>query len=101
MLIGCYHELQRFRSVVHPPGGDDARLQTFHHDLVLLLRTPLNSRFPRHRASSQRPSAYLRLVSSSGRVDYTMDLWAHQNQLKIDFSRPGKPTDYAYVESFS
>lgn len=30
-----------------------------------------------------------------------MDLWAYQNGLKIDFSRPGKPTDNAFVESFN
>ena len=30
-----------------------------------------------------------------------MDLWAHRNGVKIDFSRPGKPTDNAYVESFN
>jgi len=29
-----------------------------------------------------------------------MDLWAYHNQVKIDFSRPGKPTDNAHVESF-
>ncbi len=28
-----------------------------------------------------------------------MDLWAYQNGMKIDFSRPGKPTDNAFVES--
>ena len=28
-------------------------------------------------------------------------LWAYHNQVKIDFSRPGKPTDNAYVESFN
>ena len=28
-----------------------------------------------------------------------LDLWAYPNQVKIDFSRPGKPTDNAYVES--
>jgi len=27
-----------------------------------------------------------------------MDLWAYQNGTKIDFSRPGKPTDNAFVE---
>ena len=31
----------------------------------------------------------------------TMDLWAYQNAAKIDFSRPGKPTDNAFVESFN
>ena len=30
-----------------------------------------------------------------------MDLWAYHNQVRIDFSRPGKPTDNAYVESFN
>ena len=30
-----------------------------------------------------------------------MDLWAYQNGVRIDFSRPGKPTDNAYVESFN
>ena len=29
-----------------------------------------------------------------------MDLWAYQAGVRIDFSRPGKPTDNAYVESF-
>jgi putative transposase len=30
-----------------------------------------------------------------------LDLWAYHHQVKIDFSRPGKPTDNAYVESFN
>jgi len=30
-----------------------------------------------------------------------MDLWAYHHLVKIDFSRPGKPTDNAYVESFN
>ena len=30
-----------------------------------------------------------------------MDLWAYQNGVKIDFSRPGKPTDNSFVESFN
>jgi putative transposase len=29
-----------------------------------------------------------------------MDLWGYQKGVRIDFSRPGKPTDNAYVESF-
>jgi putative transposase len=29
-----------------------------------------------------------------------MDLRAYQNGVKIDFSRPGKPTDNAFIESF-
>jgi putative transposase len=30
-----------------------------------------------------------------------VDLWAYHNRVRIDFSRPGKPTDNAYVESFN
>ncbi|MCG8607499.1 IS3 family transposase, partial [bacterium] len=30
-----------------------------------------------------------------------LDLWAYQHQVKLDFSRPGKPTDNAYIESFN
>jgi putative transposase len=30
-----------------------------------------------------------------------VDLWAYQNGVQIDFSRPGRPTDNAYVESFN
>jgi putative transposase len=30
-----------------------------------------------------------------------MDFWAYSNKVKIDFSRPGKPTDNAFVESFT
>ena len=26
-----------------------------------------------------------------------MDLWTYRNEVKIDFSRPGKPTDNAFV----
>ena len=30
-----------------------------------------------------------------------MDLWAYQNGVRIDFSRPGKPTDNAFIETFN
>ena len=29
------------------------------------------------------------------------DLWAYQHQVTLMFSRPGKPTDNAYIESFN
>jgi putative transposase len=34
----------------------------------------------------------------SGRL---MDLWAYHHHVQIDFSRPGKPTDNSFVESFN
>jgi putative transposase len=29
-----------------------------------------------------------------------LDQWAYHNQVQLDFSRPGKPTDNAHVEAF-
>ncbi len=29
-----------------------------------------------------------------------MDRWAYENKVILDFSRPGKPTDNAFIESF-
>jgi putative transposase len=34
-------------------------------------------------------------------TSHAMDLWAYRHGSKIDFSRPGKPTDNAFVESFN
>ena len=34
----------------------------------------------------------------SGRL---LDLWAYQHKVPTDFSRPGKPTDNCYVETFN
>jgi putative transposase len=31
----------------------------------------------------------------------TLDLWAYFNGVALDFSRPGKPTDNAFIESFN
>jgi putative transposase len=30
-----------------------------------------------------------------------LDQWAYLNSVEIDFSRPGKPTDNAYIEAFN
>lgn len=30
-----------------------------------------------------------------------MDQWAHENGVKLDFIRPGKPIENAYIESFN
>lgn len=30
-----------------------------------------------------------------------LDQWAYETNVKLDFSRPGKPTDNAYIESFN
>jgi len=30
-----------------------------------------------------------------------LDLWAYANEVTLDFSRPGKPTDNAFIEAFN
>lgn len=39
--------------------------------------------------------------NSSEFISKEMDLWAYSNGVTLDFSRPGKPTDNPYVESFN
>ena len=34
-------------------------------------------------------------------VSKALDLWAWLNGVTLDFSRPGKPTDNAFIESFN
>ena len=34
-------------------------------------------------------------------ISRSLDLWAYFNGVKLDFSRPGKPTDNAVIESFN
>lgn len=34
-------------------------------------------------------------------ISTTLDRWAYQNGVTLDFSRPRKPTDNAFVESFN
>jgi putative transposase len=34
-------------------------------------------------------------------ISKELDLWAYANKVTLDFSRPGKPTDNAFVESFN
>jgi putative transposase len=34
-------------------------------------------------------------------ISKALDYWAYRNDVKIDFTRPGKPTDNAHIESFN
>ena len=34
-------------------------------------------------------------------ISKSLDWWAYFNDVELDFSRPGKPTDNAYIESFN
>jgi putative transposase len=33
-------------------------------------------------------------------VSQDLDLWAYQNNVILDFSRPSKPTDNAFIQAF-
>jgi putative transposase len=34
-------------------------------------------------------------------ISKAMDRWAYENKVTLDFSRPGKPTDNPFIESFN
>jgi putative transposase len=43
----------------------------------------------------------IRVDQGSEFVSRDMDLWAYQRGVILDFSRPGKPTDNAFIEAFN
>ena len=43
----------------------------------------------------------IRVDNGSQFTSKEMDLWAYANNVILDFSRPGKPTDNAYCEAFN
>jgi putative transposase len=43
----------------------------------------------------------IKVDNGSEFISKTLDAWAHHNDVKLDFSRPGKPTDNAFIESFN
>lgn len=43
----------------------------------------------------------IRVDQGSEFISRDLDLWAYQRDVELDFSRPGKPTDNAFIESFN
>ncbi len=43
----------------------------------------------------------IRVDQGSELVSRDLDLWAYQHNVVLDFSRPGKPTDNAFIEAFN
>ena len=43
----------------------------------------------------------IRVDQGSEFVSRDLDLWAYQHGVELDFSRPGKPTDNAFIEAFN
>lgn len=45
--------------------------------------------------------ASIRVDNGSEFISRDLDLWAYHKGVELDFSRPGKPTDNSYIESFN
>jgi putative transposase len=43
----------------------------------------------------------IRVDQGSEFISRDLDLWAYANGVTLDFSRPGKPTDNAFIETFN
>ena len=55
-------------------------------------------------ACKQRGGVLPEVISVDNGTEFTsraLDHWAYWNKVKLDFSRPGKPTDNAYIEAFN
>lgn len=50
---------------------------------------------------NRRPPNRIFLDNGSEFISKALDRWAYENQVVLDFSRPGKPTDNALIESFN
>ena len=48
-----------------------------------------------------RPPGLIRVDNGPEFVSKMLDRWAYERGVTLDFSRPGKPTDNAFVESFN
>lgn len=47
------------------------------------------------------PPAKIRVDNGPEFISRALDQWAYLNKVTLDFSRPSKPTDNAFVESFN
>lgn len=43
----------------------------------------------------------IKVDNGSEFISKALDRWAYEHHVTLDFSRPGKPTDNAYIESFN
>jgi putative transposase len=52
-------------------------------------------------ATDRGAPCLIRVVNGPEFVSKVLDRWAYERRVTLDFSRPGKPTDNAVVESFN
>ncbi len=50
--------------------------------------------------AGRRPQR-IQVDNGSGFISKALDRWAYENNVTLDFSRPGKPTDNPFIESFN
>src|SRR5687767_2796171 len=43
----------------------------------------------------------IKVDNGSEFISKALDKWAYENKVTLDFSKPGKPTDNAFIESFN
>ena len=43
----------------------------------------------------------IKVDNGSEFISKVLDKWAYENKVELDFSRPGKPTDNPFIESFN
>lgn len=51
-------------------------------------------------SNGQKPER-IQVDNGSEFISKALDLWAYENKVILEFSRPGKPTDNPYIESFN
>jgi len=52
-------------------------------------------------ASEGKLPQRIKVDNGSEFISKALDLWAYENKVTMDFSRPGKPTDNPFIESFN
>jgi len=50
---------------------------------------------------SHRKPSVIQVDNGPEFISRNLDAWAYREKVSLDFSRPGKPTDNAFVESFN
>ena len=54
-----------------------------------------------HLKAFRGPPNRIQVDNGSEFISKALDLWAYENQVTLDFSRRGKPTDNPLIESFN
>ena len=56
---------------------------------------------PNRLSRSHRKPSVIQVDNGPEFISLNLDAWAYREKVSLDFSRPGKPTDNAFIESFN